>query len=67
MKKAKLPLCPNPILNTCAHGHPIHLITKKGVKHYLICDKEVCVYDETAQIMKKLLKQSKKWRKEINK
>lgn len=63
MKKAKLPLCPNPIMNTCAHGHPIHLQTKKGIKHYLVCDKEVCVYDEAAKTIKKIVKQSKDWGK----
>ena len=67
MKKVKLPLCPNPILNTCAHGRPIHLQTKRGVKHYLVCTRKECVYDEASRTMKKLLKQSKKWRKEISK
>ena len=56
MKKVKLPLCPNPIMNTCAHGHPIHLITKKDVKHYLVCDRETCVYDEALKAIKKINK-----------
>lgn len=57
MKKVKLPLCPNPIMNTCAHGHAIHLITKKGVKHYLVCDREICVYDDALKTIKKIHKQ----------
>lgn len=63
MKKVKLPLCPDPILNTCAHGHPIHLQTKKGIKHYLVCDRGVCVYDEAAKTIKEIVKQSKDWGK----
>ena len=60
MKKVKLPVCPNPVLNTCGHGRPVHLRTKKGIKSYLICSRGKCIFEEANKTIK-LCQKRMKW------
>ena len=63
MKKVRLPICPTPVLNTCSHGRPVHLRTKKGIKSYLVCSRGRCVYEEaneTLKLCKKIMETERK-------